>query len=324
MTRAVSTQASATHRRGDTGLDVVTGAFSYSGSSMARALLQSGRQVRTLTGHPDRAPAGTAIDVHPLDFDDQLGLVASLSGATTLYNTYWVRFARRTVDHERAVANSRALFRAAERAGVQRIVHVSITHPSSASPLPYFRGKAMVERALAECDLSYAILRPAILFGGDGVLLNNIAWLLRRLPVFAIGGRGDYRIRGIHVDDLAGLCLAKAVETHDSVTDAVGPERPTFTELVGAIRDAVGSRARLLHVPGATVPVLARVLGLALHDVLLTADEYRAMAAGLADTDGPATGSTALSAWLAQHGEGLGLRYANELGRHFDNVALPS
>jgi len=304
----------------DTGLDVVTGGFSYSGSALTRALLQSGRRVRTLTGHPGRAPAGMAVDVHPLDFEDQLGLVASLSGVTTLYNTYWVRFARRAVDHERAVANSRALFHAAERAGVQRIVHVSITHPSSTSPLPYFRGKAQVERALAECDLSYAILRPAILFGGDGVLLNNIAWLLRRLPVFAIGGKGDYRIRGIHVDDLAHLCLAKAVETHDSVTDAVGPERPTFTELVGAVRDAVGSRARLLHVPGATVPVVARMLGLALHDVLLTADEYRAMAAGLADTDGPATGPTPLSTWLAEHGDALGLRYANELERHFDDV----
>jgi uncharacterized protein YbjT (DUF2867 family) len=309
-------------RADDTGLSVVTGAFSYSGSSLARALLQSGRQVRTLTGHAGRAPAGTSVDVRPLDFEDQLGLVASLSGATTLYNTYWVRFARHTVDHERAVANSRALFGAAERAGVRRIVHVSITHPSIDSPWPYFRGKALVERALAECEVSSAIVRPAILFGADGVLLNNIAWLLRRLPVFAIGGRGDYRIRGIHVDDLAQLCLAKAAETHDSVTDAVGPERPTFTELVGAIRHAVGSRARLLHVPGATVPVLARMLGLALHDVLLTADEYRAMAAGLADTDGPATGPTALSAWLAEHGAGLGLHYANELSRHFDAVGV--
>ncbi len=324
MTGSAPAEAMARQRSGDTGLDVVTGAFSYSGSSLARALLQSGRQVRTLTGHPGRAPSGTAVDVHPLDFEDQLGLAASLAGVTTLYNTYWVRFARRTVDHERAVANSRVLFHAAERAGVQRIVHVSITHPASTSPLPYFRGKAVVERALAECDLSYAILRPAILFGGDGVLLNNIAWLLRRLPVFAIGGRGDYRIRGIHVDDLAHLCLAKAAETDDSVTDAVGPERPTFTELVGAVRDAVGSRARLLHVPGATVPVFARMLGLALHDVLLTADEYRAMAAGLADTDGPATGPTALSAWLAEHGEALGLRYANELERHFDDVRRPA
>ncbi len=317
MSAMPSSEPLAALRSSDTGLDVVTGAFSYSGASVSRALLQAGRRVRTLTGHAGRAAEGTAIDVRPLDFDDHLGLVASLSGATTLYNTYWVRFGRRSVDHELAVANSRTLFHAAKQAGVQRIVHVSITHPSSSSPFPYFRGKALVERALAESDVSYAIVRPAILFGGDGVLLNNIAWLLRRLPVFAIGGRGDYRIRGIHVDDLAHLCLTKAAEEHDSVTDAVGPERPTFTELVGAIRNTVNSHARLVHVPGATVPLFSRVLGLALHDVLLTADEYRAMAAGLADTDGPATGSTALSGWLAEQGELLGLRYANELERHF-------
>lgn len=321
MTRAGSPAGAEAGRPTDTGLDVVTGAFSYSGASLSRALRDAGREVRTITGHPGRAPDGTSIDVRPLDFDDPLGLVTSLSGATTLYNTYWVRFARRTVDHERAVFNSRTLFHAAKQAGIQRIVHVSITHPSVNSPLPYFLGKALVERALAESDVSYAIVRPAILFGGNGVLLNNIAWLLRRLPVFAIGGRGDYRIRGIHVDDLAHLCLAKAAETHDSVTDAVGPERPTFTELVDAVRHAVGSHARLVHVPGATVPLFARVLGLALHDVLLTADEYRAMAAGLADTDGPATGSTALSTWLAEHGGTLGVRYANELARHFEATA---
>src|ERR1700722_9534170 len=320
MTRAASDGGPVARRADDTGLDVVTGAFSYSGSSLARALLHSGRQVRTLTGHAGRAPAGTAIDVHPLDFDDQLGLVASLSGATTLYNTYWVRFGRRPVDHELAVANSRALFHAAKRAGIQRIVHVSITHPSSTSPLPYFRGKAQVERDLAECDLSYAIVRPAILFGGDGVLLNNIAWLLRRLPVFAIGGRGDYRIRGIHVDDLAQLCLAKGGETDDSVTDAVGPERPTFNELIHSVRDAVGSRARIIHLPGAALPVFSRALGLVLHDVLLTREEYATMARGMADTDGPTTGQTALSTWLDAHRSDLGLRYANELERHFEGT----
>lgn len=317
MTGNVPSTAAGPRQASDTGLDVVTGAFSYSGAALASALHGAGRTVRTITGHPGRAPEGTAMQVHRLDFDDPRSLVASLRGATTLYNTYWVRFAHRTVDHDRAVANSMTLFHAAQRAGVQRIVHVSITHPSSDSPFPYFRGKALVERALAEGDVSYAIVRPAILFGGDGVLVNNIAWLLRRLPVFAIGGHGHYRIRGIHVDDLAQLCLAKAAERGDTVTDAVGPERPTFNELVSAVREAVGSRSRLIHVPGFTVPVFARGLGLALHEVLLTTDEYRAMAAGLADTDGPATGSTALSDWLSEHSETLGLRYANELTRHF-------
>ncbi|MGH9073964.1 MAG: SDR family oxidoreductase, partial [Acidimicrobiales bacterium] len=248
---------------------------------------------------------------------DPIGLVESLEGASTLYNTYWVRFAHDRTDHEQAVANSRALFYAARRAGIRRIVHVSITHPSIDSPFAYFKGKAVVERTLAETGLSYAIVRPAILFGGDGVLLNNIAWLLRRLPVFAVGGRGEYRIRAVHVDDLARICVEQGSSRQDTVIDAVGPERPTFTDLVSSIRDAVGSRARIVHVPGPTVPVLSGLLGMALRDVVLTRDEYGAMAAGLADTQGPATASTSLWGWLADHGAELGLRYANELDRHF-------
>lgn len=304
--------------RKDTGLDVVTGAFSYSGSAIAEALIGDGRRVRTVTGHPDRSEHHPNIEVRPLDFDDQLGLVESLRGATTLFNTYWVRFAHGQVDHELAVANSRTLFLAAKRAGIQKIVHVSITNPSVMSPFPYFRGKALVERALAESEVPYAVLRPAILFGGDGVLINNIAWLLRHLPVFGVGGDGNYRIRGIHINDLAQLCLHKATEGQDSVADAVGPENPTFNELVAMIRDAVGAKSRIVHVPGALVPLLSSVLGLALHDVLLTKDEYEAMANGLADTTGPATGSTRLSTWLTQVGDNLGLHYANELHRHFE------
>jgi NADH dehydrogenase len=302
---------------GDTGLDVVTGAFSYSGRAIATALLAQGRQVRTMTGHPDRAPADSTIAVRPMDSNDQIGLVESLEGATTLYNTYWVRFAHGRVDHDMAVANSRALFFAAKRAGVQRIVHVSIMNPSVDSPWPYFRGKALVERALAESEISFGVLRPSVLFGGDGVLLNNIAWLLRHLPVFAVGGRGDYRVRPIHVDDLARLCVEKGAERSDTVIDAGGPERPTFLELVTTIRDAVGRRTPILRVPGLAMPVLSRALGLILHDVLLTREEFHTMASGLADVDGPATGTTVLSEWLTAHADELGRTYANELTRHF-------
>jgi len=298
------------------GFDVVTGAFSYSGAAVTRALERSGRRVRTLTGHPERN-VGSTVDVRPLGFDDVLGLTSSLRGATTLYNTYWIRFPRGEDDHVRAVTNLRTLFHAARRAGVERIVHVSITHPSISSPFGYFRGKAEAERALAEVGVPFAVLRPAILFGGDGVLLNNIAWLLRRLPVFGVGGRGDYRVRPVHIDDLAALAVAAGASRVDSVTDAVGPERPAFLELVRTIRDAVGARCGIVRVPGVVVPPLASVLGLVLRDVLLTGDEYRAMAAGLADTEGPATGSGSVSEWIREHGDVLGRTYANEIDRHF-------
>jgi NADH dehydrogenase len=301
----------------DRGFDVVTGAFSYSGAAIAAELERSDRRVRTLTGHPGRARSGSGIDVRALDFDDVVGLTAALEGATTLYNTYWVRFPHGEDDHDRAVANSRTLFHAARRAGVERIVHISITHPSISSPYAYFRGKAQVERALAEVGVPYAVLRPAILYGDDGVLLNNIAWLLRHLPVFAVGGKGDYRIRPVHIDDLASLAVAAGAERADTVVDAVGPERITFLDLVKLIREVVGSRSVILRIPGIAVPPLASLLGFALRDVLLTGDEFRAMAAGLADTDGPATGTTAVTSWIREHADELGRSYANEIQRHF-------
>ena len=301
-----------------TDFDVVTGAFSYSGAAMARELQAAGRRVRTLTGHPSRATSeGGSIEVRPLDFTDPAALAQSMRGAGTLYNTYWVRFAHGDVDHPVAVTRSRALFQAAAAAGVRRIVHVSITNPSADSPYPYFRGKAAVEQALRDLGVSHAVLRPAILFGGDGVLINNIAWLLRRLPVFAVGGTGEYRIRPIHVDDLARLAVRAGNAAATEVIDAVGPERPSFLALVQTIKAAVGSRSRVIRVPGGLIPAAGRLLGLALRDTLLTTEEYRAMADGLADTEGPATGETALSQWIADHKDTLGRVYANELTRHF-------
>jgi nucleoside-diphosphate-sugar epimerase len=300
-----------------TQLDVVTGAFGYSGAAIARDLRAAGHRVRTLTGHPGRAPAGTDIDVRPLDFADPAALAESLRGAHTLYNTYWVRFPHGRVDHQVAVANSRILFEAAQRAGVRRIVHTSITNPSLDSRYPYFRGKAAVERILAGTGVPCAIVRPAILFGGDGVLVNNIAWLLRRVPVFAIGGRGDYRVRGIHVDDLARLCVGLGAGSDTVTVDAVGPQSLTFREMVDAIRVAVGSAARVVSVPGPALLSLSAVLGAALRDRLLTREEYSAMADGLADSAAPPTGEIVFTDWVAAHGPELGRTYANELDRHF-------
>jgi uncharacterized protein YbjT (DUF2867 family) len=306
-------------------LDIVTGAFSYSGAAIARELLQRGHHVRTLTGHPERAPAGSPIDSHPLDFGDAQQLTSSMAGAHTLYNTYWVRFAHGEMSHELAVANSKVLFAAAGAAGVRRIVHISITHPSLTSADSYFRGKAEVEQALAGCGVPYAVARPAVLFGGDGVLVNNMAWLLRRLPVFAIGGRGEYRVRPIHIDDLARLCADLGASLDPAViVDAVGPQSLTFRQMVAEIRDAVGSRSLLVPVPGAMIPAMAAMLNLALRDTLLTGAEYVSMAAGRADSAGPANGEVVFTDWVRAHGDELGRRYANELDRHFRRTAEPS
>jgi nucleoside-diphosphate-sugar epimerase len=308
----------------DTGIDAVTGAFSYSGKAIAARLKTESRAVRTLTGHPQRAQGRSDIDVRPLSFDDPARLVDSLEGVQTLYNTYWVRFAHGRVDHDVAVGNSKKLIEAARRAGVAKIVHISILNPSEGSPYPYFRGKAEVERALAESGIRYAVLRPSILFDDDGVLLNNIAWLLRRLPVFGVGGNGLYRVRPTHLDDLVELAVSASAWIDDKVVDAVGPERPTFLDLVRQIRRAVKSRAAIVRVPGPALLALSRGLGAVMRDVLLTPDEFHSMADGLADSAAPATGTVRVSEWVQEHGATLGKQYANELNRHFRNERVPT
>jgi uncharacterized protein YbjT (DUF2867 family) len=298
-------------------LDAVTGGFGYSGAAIARELLSHGRRVRTLTGHPERAPAGSDLEVRPLAFTDPEQLRVSLSGVDTLYNTYWVRFPHGETTFDVAVENSRRLFTAAAAAGVRRVVPISITHPAKDSPYAYFRGKAAVEQQLVETGLPHAIVRPAILFGGDGVLINNVAWMLRHLPMVAVGGNGTYRVRGIHVDDLARLCVELGAGDADTVVDAVGPQSVTFRELIDCVRSAVGSRALVMPVPGFLMPPLTATLGFFLRDTLLTAEEYRAMADGLADSSAPSTGQIVFTDWVAEHGAQLGLHYANELARHF-------
>lgn len=297
---------------------VVTGAFGYTGRFITERLLAAGHQVRTLTGHPGRPnPFGKGLEVWPYHFDDVGAMAAAMEGASTFFNTYWVRFPRGGVGFEEAVENSQALFEAAAKAGVERIVHVSITHPSVDSPFGYFRGKALVEEALADTGVPHAVVRPTVVFGRGDVLINNIAWLLRRFPVFPIAGDGAYQVRPVHVADVARLCIDAAGASEEVVVDAVGPETFTFAELVRSIAGAVGARPRFVNVPAGVIPPLSRLLGIAVRDVLLTPEELGGLMAGLVTTDGSPTGHVALTEWLAAYGSTLGTRYASELQRHF-------
>lgn len=296
-------------------LDVVTGAFGYTGRYLTERLVASGRRVRTLTTKPP--PPGTSVEVRPLSFDRPEDLADSLRGAETLYNTYWVRFPRREVTYGRAVENTRALFAAARAAGVERIVHVSITNADERSPLPYFSGKAVLEHELRESGTSHAIVRPTVVFGREDILINNIAWILRRLPLFVVPGSGEYRLQPVYVEDLAGLCVGLGERRDDVVVDAVGPETFTFEELVLLVRDAIGSRARLVHAPAAVAFALGSVIGRAVGDVLVTRDELRGLMDDLLVSAVPPTGTTSFRAWVHAQATELGRSYASELARHY-------
>jgi uncharacterized protein YbjT (DUF2867 family) len=299
-------------------LNIVTGAFSYTGKYIARRLLASGKRVRTLTGHPHRPdPFNGQVSAAPLDFDDPDGLVRDLKGASVLYNTYWVRFNRGEATFARAVENTNKLLEAAKQAGIRKVVHVSITNASENSTLPYFHGKWLVESAVRGSGLSYAILRPTVVFGDEDILINNIAWMLRRFPLFAVPGSGDYRLQPVFVDDVAEMALRAAEQHENLIADAVGPETYRFDELVRLIAEAVRSKARLIYVNPRRALFFSSLVGAIVRDVVLTPAEIEGLMSNLLLSPYAPARETSLRAWLHQNADRVGCRYASEISRHF-------
>ena len=298
-------------------LNVVTGAFGYTGKYITRKLLSIGKKVKTLTGHPNRPnPFGNQISVAPFHFDNPAELTRALRGATTLYNTYWVRFPYGQVTYDTAVANTKILINAAKKAGIRRIVHISITNASEESPFPYFRGKGILEKAVIHSGLSYAIIRPTVIFGHEDILINNIAWFLTKFPVFAIPGDGDYRLQPVFVEDVAEIAVNAGQLNDNMIVDAVGPEIFRYEELIRLIADRVQSKARIIHLKPGLALFLSKFIGYMVKDVVLTRDEVEGLMENLLVSKNPPTGKTRLSEWLTQNAS-IGTSYASELARHY-------
>lgn len=299
----------------------VTGAFGYSGKYIARRLLAEGHEVIALTDSPGRRhPFGDRVRPVPFHFQQPDLLARSLEPVQVLYNTYWVRFNHRTFTHAHAVRNTQTLFEAARRAGVERVIHVSITNPSEDSPLEYFRGKAILERALRESGLSHAILRPAVLFGKEDILINNIAWVLRRFPVFGVFGRGQYRLQPIYVDDLAELAVSQGRTRENAIIHAIGPETFTYRELVSTIGRLIGKWRPVIPLPPRLAYLVGWAVGRLVRDVVITWDEIQGLMAELLYVDAGPAGHTRLTDWVKAHAATLGRRYASELARRQDRA----
>jgi NADH dehydrogenase len=297
-------------------VDVVTGAFSYTGSFIARRLLAAGHQVRTLTNNPSPPPDLAAkVVAAPLDFDDADGLVRFMRGADTLYNTYWIHSNYGADAFAGAVRRSQRLFAAAREAGIRRLVHISIANPTM-SDHPYYASKAKLEEALRSTGMSYGIVRPTLVYGEGDVLINNIAWVLRHFPIFAIPGDGAYRLQPVHVEDVAAIAVTAGLANDNMAVDAAGPDILRFDELVRMMRQAVASKAVLLKTAPALALAGARVAGFIARDALLTREQLDDLRAELLVSHEPPCGAIRFSEWLPRHQAFLGLRYASAKTRH--------
>ena len=304
-------------------IHTVTGAFGYSGKYIAQRLLDRGHSVQTITNSVNRHnPFGEKIKVAAFNFDNPERLTRSLEATAVLYNTYWVRFNHKTFSFADAVNNTQTLINCAKNAGVRRIVHISITNPSIESNLEYFKGKAILEKALIDSGISYAILRPAVLFGKEDILINNIAWTLRRFPIFGVFGDGSYRLQPIYIDDLAELAVEQGHSRKNSIINAIGPETFTYRELAQTIAKIIGKKRPIVSIPPSLGYWAARVIGWVVGDVFVTRDEIEGLMADTLVVDTPPVGKTRLTSWLQAHADSLGQKYTSELARRKDKVSI--
>jgi NADH dehydrogenase len=299
-------------------MDVVTGAFGYIGRYITAHLLEAGRQVKTITTHVDKPnPFGSRVRPFPYDFDHPARLVETLRGVDTLYNTYWIRFPHGGMTFEAAVANSKILFDCAAQARVRKIVHISVTQASPESPLPYYAGKGRQEKALMALGIPYAIVRPTLVFGTEDILVNNIAWLMRKFPLFPIAGDGTYRLQPVYVGDLAKIAVEQARGFDSRTVDAIGPESYSYRELVELIARAIGKNVAFVPMsPGLTI-LLGKAAGLFLKDVILTSNELKGLMGNYLTSSQAPNGQTKLSDWLIENSQTVGAVYSSELERHF-------
>lgn len=302
--------------------DAVTGATSYTGRFIAERLVARGRSVIDLTREPRIPhPLGELGSSAALDFDHPDRLGRTLEGVDTLYNTFWIRFERGSITYRWAVERSRILIAAARQSGVRRIVHLSVINAAPGAPTPYFRAKAAVEEAVIGSGVRHAIVRPTVTFGPGDILVNNLAWTLRRLPVFGVPGDGLFPIQPVHVDDIAAIAVRVGSAAEDTVVDAAGPDTFAFNEFVKLVHAAVGSRSLIVHLPVSAALVAARLLGLFVRDVVLTRDEVTELRSRLMASDEAPTGRIHLADWLADNTHTLGRHWASELDRHFRREA---
>lgn len=298
-------------------IHAVTGPFSYTGHYIAARLVSQGTPTRGFLRDLTTKPASTAVDCRKLQFEDREQLTRDLEGVEVLYNTYWIRFERAGSTFAGAIRNTKVLAEAATAAGVGRIVHVSVSNPSADSPFGYFRGKAGAEDAIRSVATPSSIVRPTLVFGREDVLINNMAWLMRRMPLFPIFGDGQYRVQPVYVDDVAALAVAEGLQSGDRILDAAGPVVQSFADFLRFLRDSVGSRAPLVSLPPGLALAMSWPVSVLLRDVLITREEMGALMAGLLVSHAAPTTPTALEAWLAMDKPDLGGRYTSELRRHW-------
>jgi NADH dehydrogenase len=228
----------------------VFGGSGFLGRRVVERLLDLGFSVRVATRHPqpqnrDRLTSLAA------DVNRDAAVAAAVEGCFGVVNavSLYVENAGQTFDSVHVEAAGRVA-RQAKAAGVARLTHVSGIGADPASGSPYIASRGRGEDAVRQAFPAACLVRPAVMIGPDDAFVVPLGRLLRRVPVFALFGRGDTRLQPVHVEDVAyGIARSFVIDAPAPLYELGGPQIYSYRELLELLRSRLGARTVLLPLP---------------------------------------------------------------------------
>lgn len=243
----------------------IVGATGFVGSHLVPHLVAAGHRVIAISRDGRRLPEWSdAVDPRGADVSTGIGLDEALAGADAI--VHLAAIPRETSGRRFEEVNVRGTQRvvaAAERAGIRRLVHLSVLGVADDPKLRYLYSKWRGEKAVRESSLDWVVLRPSLMFGtGDG-FFNLVKVTLRWWSpgIVAIPGKGDERFQPLSVDDLA-IGVEKSVTDAGragSVYELGGPDHVTYRQIVDAVMQATGMRRLKVGIPIPLISALTAV-----------------------------------------------------------------
>jgi len=218
-------------------------------------------RIRSLHRRPTEAEASGGVEVVAGDAREIADWGPYLRGVDTVLNLAWYREPRHR-HFVRLADGLLRLVRDAEAAGVRRFVHVSVPDapPRMETDLPYLAQKRRVDRAIEASRLSYAIVRPTMLFGPRDVLLTVMLRTIQRYHRFPMFGDGLYHVSPIATGDLAAILRREGERGARTNVMVGGPERWVYRDLTDAMFRALGRSPRYVRLSPANSVRLASFL----------------------------------------------------------------
>lgn len=236
---------------------LVTGSTGYIGQYLVRRLLDQGEQPRCLARDPQKAARlfpGAEKYIVRGDTTDPVSLVEAVRGVDTIVHAAFI-----TADHKEGPGNhytetnvqgTANLLKAAQEAGVRRVIEMSGLGTRPDKPGSYMQGRYLAEKLLKDSALDWTIIQPSVLFGKDAPFFKGLSDLIRTSPIVPLLGGGRVMFQPIFVEDVVSAVLWVLANPERSSRQTFvlgGPAYYSFTQIIDLLLHTM--RKKRLKVP---------------------------------------------------------------------------